>query len=108
MKKLLTSPLLWIAVLLIALCCAVTWYLKYRQHNMVTEERTLFLASPEYLRGYKKECLSEGGTFCAKVVHEGSYSGANPYSDTLTNTEYLITCTKPKRPKSTPACVAVP
>ena len=70
------------------------------------EERTVLLADPAFLKEYKRECLAQRGKFCAKEVGTKYVSG-NLYSDMIYNTEYLITCTKPKNTKCKPECVIV-
>ncbi len=108
MKKLLSNIWLWLILLLIVACCGAKWYLD-RQKSLYDEEKIVYLASPEFLHDYKVQCLEEGGvSFCAKRISDSDYVGANPYSDTLDTTKYLLTCRKKKVSKSEPACVTVP
>lgn len=74
----------------------------------VTEERTVFLADPAFLKTYKLQCEQEHGTFCAKEISNDEYVAANLYSNTVTTTEYLLKCTKPKQtPAAKPECVFI-
>ncbi len=102
-----TRLFLIVLVLLLLLLAGLYEYKKYKD-NFVTEERRVMAVSTEYLSDYKAECEAEGGTFCAKIASEDRYTGANAYSDTLHTTEYILTCTKPKKSSGEPACVSVP
>jgi hypothetical protein len=75
---------------------------------MVKEERTVLLADPSYLKVYKQQCERQRGTFCAKIIDDDKSVAANLYSNKITTTEYLLTCTKPKQtPPSEPECVYI-
>lgn len=107
MKKLLTNIWFWVILILILVCCGVKWYID-RQKSFYVEEKTVYVVSPEYLRPYKEQCIEEGGTFCAKRIDTDAYTGANPYSDTLDTTGYLLTCRKKRTDDKEPECVNIP
>ncbi len=76
---------------------------------METEERTVFLTDPAFLKPYQQQCIQEHGTFCAKEISTDEKVAANLYSNTVTTTEYLLTCKKPKQtPAAKPECVPIP
>lgn len=108
MKKVLTNIWFWIIVILLVICCLLKWYLNESAKNLVTEEKIVYLASPEYLKSYKDECIAEGGVFCAQRADTKAYTGANPYSDALDTTGYLLRCTKSKVTSQEPECLTVP
>jgi hypothetical protein len=108
MKKLLTNIWLWMILLLIVACCAAKWYIDYKK-SFVDEEQVIYAVSPEYLSAYKRQCLENGGiSFCAKRISDKDYVGADPYSDTLDTTKYLLTCRKKKSFTTEPECLTVP
>ena len=108
MKKLLTNIWFWVILILILVCCGVKWYIDREKNYYYVEERTVYVVSPEYLRPYKEQCIEEGGTFCAKRIDTDAYTGANPYSDTLDTTGYLLTCRKKRTDDKEPECVNIP
>ena len=73
------------------------------------EERTVFLAHPDFLKPYKEQCIQQHGTFCAKEISDDEKVAVNAYSNMMTTTEYLLICKKPKQtPASKPECVPIP
>ena len=76
---------------------------------METEERTVFLVDPAFLKPYKEQCIQQHGTFCAKEISTDEQIAANLYSNTITTTEYLLICKKPRQtPPPKPKCVPIP